>query len=135
MRIAALDVGDRRIGIAISDELGLTARRVGTIHRVGGQRDLDAIAAMLAPLAPERAVVGLPLDMSGTEGTQAARVRAFATRLGERLQLPIELWDERLTSWEAEERLRAAGVPRAQWRDVLDQEAAVVILESYLARP
>jgi len=134
MRIAALDVGERRIGVAVSDELGMTVRRVATVQRVGGRRDLDALARVLAPLAPARVVVGLPLNMDGSEGRQAARVRAFAERLGPHVGLPVELWDERLTSWEAESRLRAEGVPPSRWREVVDQEAAVIILESYLAR-
>jgi putative Holliday junction resolvase len=134
VRIAALDVGDRRIGVAVSDELGLTARRVATVGRLGGRRDLEALAAVLAQLAPERIVVGLPVNMDGSEGRQAARVRAFAERLGVHVALPITFWDERLTTWEAESRLRAEGVPAARWRDVVDQEAAVIILESYLAR-
>jgi putative Holliday junction resolvase len=78
MRIAALDVGDARIGVAVSDELGITAQGIGVVQRVGGRRDLEALSQMLAPYAPERLVVGLPLNMNGTEGPQAARVRAFA---------------------------------------------------------
>src|SRR5216110_520334 len=80
MRIAALDVGQARIGVAVSDELGITAQGIGVVRRVGGRRDLEALATLLAPYAPTRLVVGLPLNMNGTEGPAAAKVRAFAER-------------------------------------------------------
>lgn len=132
MRTAALDVGDARIGVAVSDELGLTARGIGVVKRVGGVRDLEAIARMLAPFAPTRIVVGLPLNMNGSEGPQAAKVRAFAARVEGHLALPVHLWDERLTSVAAEEALRAAKLRPERRRQLIDQEAAAIILESYL---
>lgn len=135
MRLAALDVGDARIGVAVCDELELTVRGAGIVRRVGGRRDLNAVAALLAPLEPERVVIGLPLNMDGSEGPQAAKVRAFGQRLAAHLALPVEFWDERLTTVEAEQTLRNAGLSRARRRDLIDQEAAAVILESYLARP
>ena len=135
MRLAALDVGDARIGLAVCDELGLTVRGVGLVRRTGGQRDLVAVADLLGPYEPAKLVVGLPLNMDGTEGPQARRVRAFAERIGSHLGLPVELWDERLTTFEAERSLRAAGVSSSRRRGVVDQEAAAIILESYLARP
>ena len=134
MRMAALDVGDARIGVAVCDELGLTVRGIGIVRRVGGTRDLDAVTALVAPYEPVRVVVGLPLNMDGTEGRQAVRVRGFAERLGAHLGLPIELWDERLTTFEAEHTLRDAGLSRTRRRQLVDQEAAAIILESYLAR-
>ena len=135
MRLAALDVGDARIGIAVCDELGLTIRGVGMVRRVGGRRDLDAVAAVVAPYEPTKLIVGLPLNMDGTAGPQAERVKAFAERLAAHLALPVELWDERLTTFEAQQTLRAAGVSRSRRRQLVDQEAAAIILESYLARP
>lgn len=135
MRLAALDVGDARIGLAVCDELGLTVRGVGLVRRVGGQRDLDAVAHALEQYQPAKLVVGLPLNMDGTEGPQARRVRVFAERLGSHLGLPVELWDERLTTFEAEGALRDADVPSSRRRGLVDQEAAAIILESYLARP
>ncbi len=132
MRTAALDVGDARIGVAVSDELGMTARGIGVVRRVGGVRDLEAIARMLAPFTPARIVVGLPLNMNGSEGPQAAKVRAFAAKVENHLALPVALWDERLTSVEAEEALRAANVRPGRRRQLIDQEAAAIILESYL---
>jgi putative Holliday junction resolvase len=133
MRIAALDVGDARIGVAVSDELGITAQGVGVVRRVGGRRDLEALGTILAPYAPERLVVGLPLNMDGTEGRQATRVRAFAARAAAHLGLPLELWDERLTTWAAEHALREADVSRRRRREVVDQVAAAIILQDYLA--
>lgn len=135
MRMAALDVGDARIGVAVCDELGMTVRGVGLVRRVGGARDLEAVGELLAPFEPARLVVGLPLNMDGSEGRQAARVRAFAERLAAHLHLPLAFWDERLTTFEAEHALRAAGVSRGRRRELVDQEAAAIILESYLARP
>jgi len=134
MRVAALDVGDARIGLAVCDELGLTVRGVGIVRRVGGVRDLEEIAERLAPYEPAQIVVGLPLNMDGSEGKQAVRVRAFAERLRAHLGLPVALWDERLTTVEAEHSLRSAGVSRTRRRELVDQEAAAIILESYLSR-
>jgi putative Holliday junction resolvase len=133
MRIAALDVGDARIGVAVSDELGMTAQGVGVVRRVGGRRDLEALGTMLAPYAPERLVVGLPLNMNGTEGRQATRVRAFAERAAAHLGLPLEFWDERLTTWAAERTLLEADVGRRRRREIVDQVAAAIILQGYLA--
>jgi putative Holliday junction resolvase len=133
MRIAALDVGDARIGVAVSDELGLTARGIGVVKRVGGRRDLDALSAMLTAMSPARIVVGLPLNMDGSEGPRAAKTRAFGDRVGAHLGLPVEYVDERLTTVEAQQRLGAAGVRGRRQKAVVDQEAAAVILEDYLA--
>ena len=132
MRIAALDVGDARIGVAMSDDLGISARGIGTVRRKGGRYDLDALQRILDPHQPDRIVVGLPLNMDGTEGRQATRVRAFARRVGEHLGVEIEYWDERLTSFEAEDALRSAAVPVRKRRALIDQTAAAVILRSYL---
>jgi putative Holliday junction resolvase len=133
MRIAALDVGDARIGVAICDELGLTTRGLGTVRRRGGTKDLEAVAGLLAPYAPERVVVGLPLNMDGSEGPQAAKVRRFAARLSAQVRCPIELWDERLTTVEAEGVLRETGVRHRRRKQLVDQLAAAGILRSYLA--
>jgi putative Holliday junction resolvase len=134
MRIAALDVGDARIGVAVSDELGLTAQGVGVVERVGGRRDLEALARILAPYTPERVVVGLPLNMNGTEGPQAERVRAFAGKVAAHLGLPLEFWDERLTTVAAERILLEGDLSRRRRRQLVDRVAAALILEGYLAR-
>ena len=134
MRIAALDVGEARIGVAISDELGLTAQGIGVVRRVGGQRDLQALAALLAPYAPERLVVGLPLNMDGSEGRQATRVRAFAEAAAAQLGVPLDFWDERLTTVAAERALLEADLSRRRRRDLVDKVAASLILQGYLDR-
>ena len=133
MRIAALDVGDARIGVAICDELGLTTRGLGVVKRQGGVRDLEAIVRMLAPWEPARVVVGLPLNMDGSEGPQAARVRRFGARFADHAKMPIDFWDERLTTVEAEDLLRAQGIHKQKRRALVDQVAAAAILRSYLA--
>jgi len=133
MRIAALDVGDARIGVAVSDELGITAQGIGVVRRVGGRRDLEALATILGPYGPERLVVGLPLNMNGSEGPQAARVRAFADRVAEHLGLPLEFWDERLTTVAAERTLLEADLSRRRRRELVDKVAATIILQGYLA--
>jgi len=135
MGVAALDVGDARIGVAVSDDLGLSVRGIGVVQRRGGVGDFERIARLLAPHEVSRVVVGLPLNMDGTEGRQAARVRTFGERLREHLGLPVDFWDERLTTFEAEEQLRSQGVRAARRRQLVDQVAACVILRSYLERP
>jgi putative Holliday junction resolvase len=134
MRVAALDVGDVRIGVAVSDELRITAQGIGVVRRVGGRRDLEALAALLAPYELARLVVGLPLNMNGTEGPQAARVRAFAEQTAAHLGVPLEFWDERLTTVAAERTLLEADMSRKRRREVVDKVAAVLILQGYLAR-
>ncbi len=133
MRVAALDVGDARVGIAVSDGPDLGAHGIGVVHRVGGHRDLVAIGTMLAPYEPQHLIVGLPLNMDGSEGPRAAKTRTFGERVAQHLQLPVDFVDERLTTFEAEERLRAAGVSPRRRRELVDQQAAMVILESWLA--
>jgi putative Holliday junction resolvase len=134
MRIAALDVGEARIGVAVSDELGITAQGIGVVRRVGGRRDLEALAGLLTPYAPERLVVGLPLNMDGTEGRQVVKVRTFAEAVAAHLGLPLEYWDERLTTVAAERALLEADVSRRRRRDLVDKVAASLILQGYLAR-
>jgi putative Holliday junction resolvase len=134
MRVAALDVGNVRVGVAVSDELRITAQGIGVVRRVGGRRDLEALAALLAPYELARLVVGLPLNMNGTEGPQAARVRAFAEQAAAHLGVPLEFWDERLTTVAAERTLLEADVSRKRRREVVDKVAAVLILQGYLAR-
>lgn len=134
MRIIGLDVSDARIGVAVVDELGLSAHPLGVVKRVGGQRDFDAIERLIGPPRPERYVIGLPLNMNDTEGPQAKKVRAFGERLAKHFGLPVDFWDERLTTFEAGERLRAANVPAKRHKELLDQVAAQLILEGYLAQ-
>lgn len=133
MRIAALDVGDATIGVAVTDELGVAAHPVRTIRRTASiKSDLKMVEDVLAELGAEKVVVGLPLLASGDEGPQAAKVRDFFERLQRRLRIPAELFDESLSTVEAEKLLLDADVSRAKRRKVIDQMAAVVILQDYL---
>lgn len=134
MGLAALDLGDARIGVAVCDDLGMVVRGVGVVKRRGGMYDLEALGRMLGPHQVSRLVMGLPLNMDGTEGRQAAKARAFGERLGAHLGVPVDYWDERLSSFEAEDRLRARGLPAKRRRALVDQVAAEVILRSYLDR-
>jgi putative Holliday junction resolvase len=131
MRILALDVGKLRIGIAVSDPLAITARPHSTIVR--NRQSVSRIAALAKELEASMILIGLPLHLSGEEGTQAKDVRAFGDKLQRRIEpIPIEFWDERLSSVEATERLSEQ---KGDWRkkkNRLDAVAAAVILESYL---
>jgi putative Holliday junction resolvase len=135
-RVLGIDLGSRRIGVAVSDGLGLTAQPRTTIARHGGVRDLDAIAAAAKEADADRIVLGLPLDPEGQEGPAAQRARVFADKLRAAVGLPVELIDESFSTVEAEEVLLAADVSRAKRKQVIDKMAAAVILQRWLdARP
>jgi putative Holliday junction resolvase len=129
----ALDVGQKTIGIAVSDELGITAQGVKTIRRKGLKHDLDELRALLATYEVERLVVGLPRNMDGSLGPAAEKIQAFIKELAV-LNLPVETLDERLTSRIAERALIEGNVRRRKRRGVIDQVAATVILQGYLGR-
>lgn len=131
-RVVGIDLGSRRIGVAVSDGLGLTAQPHATIPRHGGARDVDAIGAVLKAVGAERIVVGLPLDMEGAEGPAARAARAFAERLRLAFALPIDFVDERFSTVEAEQVLLQADLSRARRRQVIDRLAAAVILQRWL---
>lgn len=131
-RTLALDLGERRIGLAISDPLGLTAQGLPSLKRTSKREDFSALLRLIREMQVSRIVVGLPLHMSGREGSQAAAAREFARALAERTGLPVELWDERLTTVEAERVLRASGVSHRKRSEVIDRLSAVLILQSYL---
>jgi putative holliday junction resolvase len=136
-RYLALDVGNARIGVAVSDELGLTAQPVLTLERKrrgkGTSRDdLRSLARLARRFSISAIVVGNPLHLSGEPSPQAARTEAFAQELANLTGLPIHLWDERLTSRQAHEILYEAGHPRQEHRRVVDQVAATLILQSFL---
>jgi len=135
-RVVAIDLGARRIGVAVTDGLGLSAQPEETIPRRGGQRDLDAIAAVVRRFDAGRVVLGLPLSPEGERGRAAQSVEAFAARLRAALDVPVELIDESFSTVEAEEVLLAADVSRARRRQVVDKIAAAVILKRWLeAKP
>ena len=131
-RVIAIDLGARRIGVAITDALRMTAQPEATIARRGGQRDLDAIADLVRAHDAERIVLGLPLSPEGEVGRAAASVQAFAARLRQAVDVPVELIDESFSTVEAEEVLLAADVSRARRREVVDKMAAAVILRRWL---
>ena len=130
-RILALDVGEKRIGVAVSDELGLTAQPVGLIVRVGWGPDTKAVAAYAQTYQTRTVLCGLPLNMDGSEGAQAQKTRAFAQQLAQ-AGLTVLFWDERMTTVTAERALIEGGKRRAQRRDLVDRTAAAVILQGYL---
>jgi putative Holliday junction resolvase len=136
-RALAIDLGSRRIGVAVSDALGMAAHPLKTIERYGGQRDLDAIGRFVKEYGVERIVVGLPLNPEPTggaaeEGRAAKGARAFAARLEAAFGLPVELVDESFSTVEAESVLLEADLSRARRKQVIDQVAAAVILQRWL---
>jgi putative holliday junction resolvase len=132
MRIMGLDVGDRNIGIAVSDSLLLTAQGRPTLRRTSWKADVAHLRRVVQDDEVERIVVGNPLHMDGREGLQSQKIARFATKLSKTLGLPVILWDERLTSVAAEQHLEEAGL---KWRDRkkhVDKIAAMFILQDYL---
>jgi putative Holliday junction resolvase len=132
MRFLGIDVGRARIGLALADDVIRTARPLRVVERRGDVPDLAAISSLAAEYEVTQAVVGLPLNMDGTEGPSAAFARRFAARLGEALNVPVALQDERLSTFEAEQRLRERGVSAREGRGQVDAEAAAVILQEWL---
>jgi putative holliday junction resolvase len=132
MRILGLDVGDRTIGVAASDALGWTAQGLEIIRRTGWEDDIRRLRELVAEYEVSLIVVGYPKNMNGTIGPRAEMAAEFAQKLGQELELPVRLWDERLTTMEAERMLIAADVSRAKRKKVIDKMAAVLILQNYL---
>jgi len=132
-RFLALDVGAKRIGVAVSDELGLTAQPVMTLEtRPNRREDLRSIARLARRYNVAGIVVGRPLHLSGETSPRAAKTEQFAAELGELSGLPIHLWDERLTTREAHQLLYESGRKRQEHAGVVDQVAATLILQSFL---
>jgi putative holliday junction resolvase len=132
VRIAGLDVGEKTIGVALSDPLGLTAQGLEVIRRRAAAQDLARLSEIARLHAVERWVVGLPRNMNGTYGPGAAMARSFAEQLRDHSGLPVELWDERLTTAAAERTLLEADLSRRKRRQVIDKLAAAYILQGYL---
>lgn len=130
----AVDWGRAVLGLAVSDELGIAAHAVASLPRVSEARDLDAIEAYVRRLGVDEIVVGLPKNMDGSLGPSAVAAQALAAALGSRLQLPVHLWDERLSTMAAERTLVGAGMRRRARRSVVDQVAAIIILQGFLDR-
>ena len=131
-RLLGLDLGDRRIGVAVSDQLGLTAQPVLTLVRKNTKQDLKSLGRLLRKFSCAAIVLGNPLYMSGDLSPQATKTHTFAEALRDAFGLPVHLWDERLTSAEAHRHLHAAGRPLSGHREVVDQVAAVLILQGFL---
>ena len=131
-RVLGIDLGSRRIGVAVSDGLGLTAQPRATLARHGGMRDMQSIAGAVKEAGAKHIVLGLPLDPEGQEGPAARRARDFAAKLRAALHLPVDLVDESFSTVEAEAILLEADVSRARRKQVVDKLAAAVILQRWL---
>lgn len=131
-RILAIDYGSRRMGLAVSDPLGITAQGIDTLERKNKRADFGRLERTIREYQVREIVLGNPLRMSGQEGTQSQKVAEFAQELRERFQLPVHLWDERLTSAEANRLLRENEVSTKKRTQAVDRMAAVLILQSFM---
>jgi putative holliday junction resolvase len=131
-RILGLDVGAKRIGVAISDLLGITAQGLQTLQRQNKRLDFAQLERVIREHQVAEIVMGLPLRMSGAEGLQAEKMQAFAEEIRRRFKLPVHLWDERLTSAQANRLLRETEMSIKRRGEVVDQMAAVLILQSWM---
>ena len=132
MRVLGLDVGEKRIGVALSDSLGLTAQRLTLLDRYGMAKDVAAIDALIAQHAVTAVAVGLPLTLRGEQGPQAKKVVALCEALQRRRDIPVHLIDERLTTVQGERALLATDTSRRKRKQLIDQVAAQLILQHYL---
>jgi len=133
-RLLGLDVGSKTIGLAVSDPLGVTAQGLPTLRRKNKRTDFAHLAEIVSKYSIAEIVVGYPLRMSGAEGTQAQKMQAFAEDLRKKFSLPVHLWDERLTSAEANRLLRDSEMSIQRRGEVVDRLAAVLILQGFLDR-
>jgi len=133
-RVLGLDVGSRRIGIAVSDPLGITAQGLETLQRRTKRQDLEYLQLVIQEYDVREIVVGLPLRMSGAEGIQSDKMQAFAEELRKRFRLPVHLWDERWTSVEANRLLRETDLSIEKRGKAVDRMAAVLILQGWMER-
>ncbi|MGA2591245.1 MAG: Holliday junction resolvase RuvX [Bryobacteraceae bacterium] len=131
-RILALDLGKKRIGMAISDPLGVSAQGLPNLERTNKRADLAELARQVEEREVGLILIGNPMHMSGREGRQSAWVREFAEALAERAGLPVRLWDERLTTVQASRVLRESGISIAKRALAVDRLSAVILLQSYL---
>lgn len=132
MRVLGLDVGDRTIGVALSDPLGLTAQGITTIRRKNIKYDIEEIIAICEKYSVESILCGLPKNMNGTVGTQGEKVAEFCEVLKQELGLPIKMWDERLTTVAAHRAMLEADLSRKKRKQIVDKIAAIYILQGYL---
>ena len=134
MRIMALDVGSRTIGIACSDALLMTAQGIETIRRTSLENDFNRLRELISEYEVHELVVGMPKNMNGTKGERAEKTEEFVEKMKAIIDLPVTFWDERLSTVMAERQLIAADVSRKKRKGVIDKMAAVVILQGYLDR-
>ncbi|MBI5180284.1 MAG: Holliday junction resolvase RuvX [Nitrospirae bacterium] len=132
MRILGLDVGDKRIGIAVSDELCMCAHGVRTIERKGIKEDIRQIKEICEEYGVEEIIAGLPINMDGTSGFRVQKVQDFVSLLKEQVSIPVNTWDERLSTVAAERNLIDADMSRKKRKTVIDKIAATIILQGYL---
>jgi putative Holliday junction resolvase len=132
--LLGLDIGDTRIGVAISDDLGVAAHPLCTLTRKNRQVDLIVISDLISIHEVERVIIGLPISLDGSLGGQAEKVQKFAKRLEHAIDVPIEFQDERFTTAEAEEILRELNKDARKQKGLIDEVAAVLILKDYLNR-
>lgn len=132
MRIMGLDVGDKTIGVALSDPLGWTAQGLEVIRRDTLEKDMNRLCQIIDEYTVEKILVGMPKNMNATIGPQGEKVLAFIEELKEKIDLPIKTWDERLSTVAAERMLIQADVSRSKRKKVIDKMAAAVILQGYL---
>lgn len=132
MRVLGLDVGEKTIGVAVSDPLGWTAQALEVIRRGGKKKDTAHLLRLVREQEVGKIVVGLPRNLNGTYGRRADETMKFCKAIGEALGIPIVTWDERLTTVAAERALLEADLSRARRKEVIDKTAAVLILQGYL---
>jgi len=132
MRILALDVGEKRIGVAMSDPLGILSSPLTQINKRSNETAIDTILDLVHEHEVERIIAGLPYSLNGSIGPQAKRVRNFLKKLSDRLDIPIETWDESYTTVAAEGKMVEAGIPKDRRKKQIDAVAATIILQEYL---
>lgn len=131
-RILALDLGKKRIGLAVSDELRIAARGLDTMERKGRRQDIEMLRRLTVQLGVKAILMGNPLHMSGESSEQSEYTREFASELERKTGLPVAFRDERLTSWEAEGKLRGKNVAASDRRATIDQFSALILLQDHL---
>lgn len=131
-RILALDLGKKRIGLALSDQLGITAQGLDTMERTGRRDDVEALRRLAVQHGVTLILIGDPLNMSGTPSRQGDYTRDFARELEYKTGLPVKFWDERWTSREAERVLRGSGIAHSERKPAIDRLSAVILLQSFL---
>jgi putative Holliday junction resolvase len=131
-RILAIDLGTKRIGLAMSDELSITAQGLKTMERIGRRDDIEVLRRLTVETGVKLILMGDPRHMSGEESRQSRYTQEFARELARKTNLPVKFWDERWTSREAERALRGSGISAADRKPAIDRMSAVLLLQSYL---